>query len=441
MTQIKKLTILLILLLVSLLSAGGCIADEEPQQKEIVEGVQFDGWSNYPSLSPDGRYVAYVIAGDYIPTLYQVRSPGDILIFDRETKETVSVRNSSGLGLLYSSFTHPTLSNDGRYVAFEAIVPSEKNPYLNKDPVSHQIYLFDRLTGEARCVSVSSDGAYGNARSNNPYITPDGHFITFSSWADNLVEGDTNGMEDIFVHDSITGVTERISVSSDGEQGNAGSFSPWLSSDGRWAVFGSGADNLVLGDQNEKSDIFLYDRKIGEISSISIFPGYAVPSVSPIISGDGNRIAFRSYPDHLPPNQAYPTNIYLRNRQSEIIDLITYYPEGTKQSGWSRPPAISEDGRFVAFESYGALTPGDTNGFIDIWVYDRETNVTALISLASDGTQGNAGSYSPDISFDGRYVTFVSEADNLVEGDINGYTDIFVHDRVTRRTTLVSTII
>lgn len=441
MPLMKKLTILIIMLLISLLFAGGCIADEEPQQKEIVEGVQFDGWSNYPSISPDGRYVAYVIAGDSIPTLYQVRSPGDILIFDRETKETVSVRNSSGLGVTYSGFTYPTLSYDGRYIAFEAIAPGDKNPYLRKDPVSHQIYLFDRLTGEADCVSVSSDGIYGNARSNNPYITPDGRFIAFSSWADNLVEGDTNGVEDIFVHDSITKVTERISVSSDGLQGNAGSFSPWLSSDGLWAVFSSGADNLVSGDQNQKSDVFLHDRLTGETSLLSISPGYAAPSVSPIISGDGNWIAFRSYPDNLPPNQVYPTTIYLRERRSNTAELITHYPKETRQSGWSRPPAISEDGRFVAFESYGVMNPDDTNELLDIFVYDRETNTTALVSLASDGTQGNAGSYSPDISSDGRYVTFVSEADNLVQGDLNGYADILVHDRVTGRTTLISVII
>ena len=77
----------------------------------------------------------------------------------------------------------------------------------------------------------------------------------------------------------------------------------------------------------------------------------------------------------------------------------------------------------------------------DVFVYDMQTKITTLVSLASDGTQGNAGSYSPDISFDGRYVTFVSEADNLVEGDINGYEDVFVHDRVTGRTTLISSVI
>lgn len=430
--------------LIAVLLAAGCTGNEDLPQKDAVQGMQFDGWADYPAISADGRFVAFVTAGEYIPTLWQVRSPGDIFLHDRESGETFSIVNATDLREEYSSFTYPSLSGDGRYVAFEAIAPLPKNPYIMEaGDQSHQVYVVDRVTGEAELISRASDGTEGNRRSIDPVISAGGRFVTFSSWADNLVPGDTNGAVDVFVRDRETGETGRVSTASDGMQADDTSYPSWISGDGRWAVFASRADNLAFGDANGETDVFLHDRTTGETSLVSLSPeGVQLngSSVSPAISSDGSHIVFRSFAEETPPGTSAPVDIFVRDRLSGRTARITDYPPGTHATGWSRAPAVSADGRFVVFSSDAALTAGDANRREDVFVYDMQTGSTTLVSVASDRTQGNGTSRSPDISGDGRYVAFVSEADNLVENDTNGYADVFVHDRATGRTTLVSVI-
>ncbi|MBN1195220.1 MAG: PD40 domain-containing protein [Methanomicrobiaceae archaeon] len=430
-----------IVVVFALILAAGCVmGEDEILPKEVVQGTQFDGWADYPSVSADGRYVAFVTAGDYIPTLSGVRSPGDILIHDRETGETVSIINMTDLRETYSSFLYPSLSGDGRYVAFEAIAPLTKTSYPadGKNPF-HHICVIDRVTWQADVVSRASDGTPANDRTIDPVISDDGRYVTFSSGADNLVPGDTNTVLDVFLHDRTTGLTTRISVASDQTQANAASFPSWISGDGRWIVFASNADNLVTGDENGESDVFLYDSTSGETTLVPV-PSAGVQrqssSISPAISGDGGSVVFRSFAETTASGASGGVEILVYDRQPGSTESITARSTG----GWSRAPAISGTGRYIAFESAAALTPGDTNGRDDVFVFDTESETTTLVSVASDGIQGNGDSGAPDISADGRYVIFVSKADNLVEGDTNGYADIFVHDRISGRTTLVSVI-
>lgn len=426
------------------LLAAGCTGSEELPQKDAVQGTQFDGWAEYPAISADGRFVAFVTAGEYIPTLWQVRSPGNIFLHDRESGETFSIVNTTDLREEYSRFLNPSLSGDGRYLTFEAIAPLPKNPYIMEaGNQSHQVYVVDRVTGEAELISRASDGAEGNSRSIDPVISADGRFVTFSSWADNLVPGDTNAAVDVFVHDRETGETGRVSTTSDGMQANGASYPSWISGDGQWVAFASCADNFASGDTNNETDVFLHDRDTGETSLVSRSPeGVQLngPSVSPAVSGDGSRIVFRSFAEENPPGTSPPVDIFVRDRLSGRTVRITDYPPDAHATGWSRAPAVSADGRFVAFSSDTTLTAGDDNRSEDVFVYDMQTGSTTLVSVASDGAIGNEDSRSPDISADGRYVAFVSEASNLVEGDTNGYADVFVHDRETGKTTLVSVV-
>jgi dipeptidyl aminopeptidase/acylaminoacyl peptidase len=191
-------------------------------------------------------------------------------------------------------------------------------------------------------------------------------------------------------------ITELVSVASDGTQGNSGSHAAAISADGRYVTFSSSASNLVEGDTNGIIDILVHDRKTGQTKLVSI-------------ASDGT--------------------------------------QGNNDSGGS---SISADGRYVAFFSSATnLVEGDTNGVQDCFVHDRVTGETTRVSVASDGTQANGASGSPycycprhgiSISSDGRYVWFMSEADNLVEGDTNGLEDTFVHDRVTGETTVLEPI-
>lgn len=200
--------------------------------------------------------------------------------------------------------------------------------------------------------------------------------MAFESYAANLVSDDTNSTWDVFVHDQQTGETTRVSVDSDGTQGNGISVQAWISTNGRYVAFASNANNLVSGDTNNQFDIFVHDRQTGQTSRVSI-------------ASDG-----------------------LQGNEDSF------------------GPSISADGRYVAFQSQATnLINGDTNASSDIFVHDRQIGQTTRISIASDNTQGNNNSYISVISETGRYIAFASDASNLVSNDTNGVRDVFVHDR------------
>jgi Tol biopolymer transport system component len=234
-------------------------------------------------------------------------------------------------------------------------------------------------------VSVDSNGTQGNNGSLDPSISADGRYIAFRSFANNLVSGDTNNTSDIFVYDTVANTTRIVSVDDNGTQGNDDSSRPSISADGRYVAFVSYASNLVSGDTNNASDIFVYDTVANT---------------------------------------------------TRIVSVAT---DGTQGDRDSLTPSISADGRYVAFGSYAStLVSGDTNNVNDTFVYDTVVNTTRIVSVATDGTQGNKDSGTPSISADGRYVAFVSDASNLVSGDTNNTSDIFVYDTVANTTRIVS---
>jgi Tol biopolymer transport system component len=316
------------------------------------------------------------------------------------------------------------------------------------------------MPGNTTRVSVASDGTQSNHDSYNPSISADGRFVAFESEATNLVSGDTNNFRDIFVHDRQTGQTTRVSVASDGTQANGHSYDPSISADGRYVAFASLANNLVSGDTNDQQDIFVHDRQTGQTTRVSVASdgtqanGY---SYDPSISADGRYVAFISFasnlvggdtePPILPSTTSLPNNpasmgvsqVFVHDRQTGATTLVSVAIDGSEGSGHSEEVSISADGRYVAFRSWASnLVNGDTNNLPDIFVRDLQTNQTTRVSVASDGTQANNFSFEPSISADGRYVAFTSWANNLVSGDTNGDWDIFVHDRQTGATIRVS---
>jgi Tol biopolymer transport system component len=248
------------------------------------------------------------------------------------------------------------------------IVPGDTNN-------SFDIFVRDRLTNTTTNVSVDSAGNQGDGQSFTPSISADGRFVAFISNASNLVPGDTNRYTDIFVRDTLTNTTTRVSLDSAGNQGNYHSYNPSISADGRFVAFSSVASNIVPGDTNNSFDIFVRDRLTNTTTGVSV-------------DSAGN--------------------------------------QGNLQSG---SPSISADGRFVAFTTNASnLVPGDTNINRDIFVRDTLTNTTTLVSLDSAGNQGNSYSIFPSISADGRFVAFYSKSSNIVPGDTNNTDDIFVVD-------------
>ncbi|MFN0009508.1 MAG: TolB family protein [Planctomycetota bacterium] len=338
-----------------------------------------------------------------------------------------------------------SISADGRYVAFSSfatnLVPGDTNAWRD-------IFVHDRQTGQTELVSVDSAGAQGDEHCWAPRITPDGRFVVFVSAATTLVPGDTNAASDHFVHDRQSGTTERVSVDSSGAQVNFESkVKPSISDDGRYVAFTSSATNLVLGDTNGVWDIFVRDRQSGSTERASVSSGGAQTDghsslrFANTMSADGRYVAFESDATNLVAGDTNAeSDIFVRDRQLGITERISLDSAGMQGNDWSDCPSISADGRYVAFRSFATnLVPGDTNVRTDIFVRDRQTGSTERVSLTSAGAQGTHHSNGlPAISSDGRYVAFGSFAANLVPGDSNGTTDMFIRDRQLGTTERVS---
>jgi Tol biopolymer transport system component len=283
-------------------------------------------------------------------------------------------------------------------------------------------------------VSVDSSAlqAVGGA-SQLPAISADGRFVAFASSATNLVADDTNGFQDIFVRDVVAGTTSRVSVSTSGGQANGGSDSPAISADGRYVAFSSSATNLVTGDTNGKQDVFVRDLVVNTTTRVSI--GNAGQgndrSFTPSISADGRYIAFGSWSTNLGSQGA---TVYVRdtvNNTTATVAISSFFS--------AQFPAISADGHFLTFITNAPLAAGDTNGRSDILRRDLWTGATVRVSVNSDGSQVSSASWGPPaLSGDGRYVVFTSDQP-LAPADTNGRTDAFVRDMVANTLLLVPT--
>ena len=300
--------------------------------------------------------------------------------------------------------------------------------------------------GDILRVSVSSGGVQGNAYSRDADISADGRFVVFWSASDNLVAGDTNVMEDLFLRDVQTGETTRISVSSSGAQANNVSSYPSISADGRFIAFMSDASNLVSGDTNGVSDIFLYDRQTAATTRVSVSSSGAqangVSDSYVSISANGRFIAFNSEATNLVSGDTNgASDVFVHDRLSAITERVSLDSSEVQGNAGSFNPSISADGRFVAFSSSATnLVSGDSNAKPDIFVRDRQTGETRRVSVNSSGVEADRATYEAAISGDGRFVTFSTEATNLLPSgeEPYGYPHVYIHDRQTGATTLAS---
>jgi hypothetical protein len=291
-------------------------------------------------------------------------------------------------------------------------------------------------------VSIGLGGAQGNSESFGATISANARYVAFQSKASNLVPGDTNGQRDVFVRDRQAGTTERVSVGIAGTQADSGSYVAAISADGRFVAFVSNADNLVPDDTNLQNDIFVRDRQAGTTERVNVgLNGDQANSTSdyPGISANGRFVAFTSLADNLVSgdnNGDY--DVFVRDRQAGTTQRVNVGVGGVQTYQGGAGAAISANGRFVAFNSTGALVSGDTNGVSDVFLHDQKAETTRRMSRASGGQQGNGHSYNAAVSATARFIAFASEASNLVQGDNNGKVDIFVRDRQTSITTRVS---
>jgi Tol biopolymer transport system component len=397
-------------------------------------GGQGDAHSVAPAISADGRFVAFYTQSKLVPG--DTGNFPDVYVRDRAAESTrrVSVDSSEAEGGGFE----PAMSADGRYVAFVSwaqLVRGDTNGF-------HDVYVRDMAAGTTRRVSVSSHAAQGNGDSggfgdSRPSISADGRYVAFSSAASNLVHGDRNDVADVFVRDLTAGRTHRVSVSSREVQGNGidGSYAPSISAAGRYIAFFSWATNLVPGDTTEGRDVFVRDLATGTTSRVSVNSAEVQADSDtfqpPVISGDGRYVAFQSGASNLAPGTSPSSswNVFLRDRKAGTTRLVSVNSNEVAGNNTSDLPAISPDGRFVAFVSSASnLVRRDTTDDRDVFVRDLAAGITRRVSVSTNGAEGDRPSTEAAISAHGRQVAFVSYATNLVPGDSNDFSDVFVRD-------------
>lgn len=386
------------------------------------------------SISADGRYVAFeTVAGDLVPG--DTNNAWDVFVRDRVngTTERISVSSAGKQGNSHSD--RPTISADGRYVVFQSeastLVPGDDN-------TAYDVFVRDRQTGQTERVSVPNSVPQAYGSSGSPSMSPDGRYVVFDSIAPNLVANDTNGRNDVFLRDRMTGTTTRISLTGSGVQGNADSQHPAVSADGRFVAFRSTASNLVPGDTNAVDDVFVRDLQKNTTERVSVSSA-GVPgddnSHQPSISSDGRHVAFHSKATNLLADGADRNgrgDVFVRDRQTGTTERVSVGAGGTEANLVSSGASISADGRYVTFTSLAAtLVPYDTNSAYDVFVRDRLLGTTVRVSVNDAGIQGDDDSSSAEVSADGRFVVFHSLAANLVPGDTNADNDLFVRPRPT----------
>ncbi|MET3694661.1 Hint domain-containing protein, partial [Methylobacterium goesingense] len=385
-------------------------------------------------VSADGRYVVFqslatnLVAGD-------TNAEQDVFVKDTLTGTVTRVStDSTGAQGVGGASTNASISADGRYVAFAS---SATNLVAGDINSRQDIFLKDLRTGTTTLVSTDSTGALANNASAIAAISADGTRVAFQSTASNLVDGDTNGTTDVFVKDLGTGTTTRVSTDSAGAQGRGPSTAASISADGTRVAFVSTSNNLVTGDTNGLQDIFVKDLGTGTTTRVSTDSTGAQStgggSLAPSISADGTRVAFQSLATNLVTGDTNgATDVFVKDLSTGAITRVSTDSTGAQAAagGGSTGASISADGTRVAFQSTATnLVASDTNGQQDIFVKDLGTGSTTRVSTDSAGAQATGGSSTgASISGDGTRVAFQSGAPDLVAGDTNGAIDVFLVD-------------
>jgi len=378
------------------------------------------------SADPSGRIISFIssannlVAGD-------TNGADDAFIRDLQNNTTTRVSTDS-VGTEGNSDSSATAaSEDGRYIAFYS---AADNLLAGDTNGQDDLFIKDTQLGTVIRASLSSAGVETDNHAENPGISPDGRYVVYQTQATNLVAGDTNGTWDIFLRDTTLSITTRVSVISGGGEGNGASIKPVVSSDGRYVAFESDATNLVAGDINGVKDVFLHDTQTNTTVRVSVSTaGVEANALAQEVdmSADARYIFFESNATNLVAGDTNgATDIFMRDTLLNITTRVSLTSAGAEANGSSRAPDVTSDGRYLVFTSDATnLVAGDTNGVGDIFFKDLNTGIVTRASVDSGGVEANAVSNSPSISSNNCYVFFYSSATNLVAGDTNGVDDVF----------------
>lgn len=404
------------------------------RQSVSSTGGQGDAFSDEPATAGDGTFIAFhSFALDLVPD--KTTGVSDAYLRNRVTPSTQRVSLDSAGNQSNGDSARAAVSANG-LVTFDSDATN-----LVANDVNNQVDVFrhDPQTGQTILVSVSTGGGQSDGFCGLSSISADGNLIAFASSATNLVPGGLPGVGDVLLRDVAAGVTSRVSVDSGNNPGDGTSGAPRISADGRFVAFSSAATNLVAGDTNGLQDVFVHDRLTGQTTRVSIATdgaqgnggsggGRLAPDNTLDISDDGRFVVFESEASNLVPGDTNGvSDIFRHDRQTGLTARLSVATGAVQSNGSSDTPKISGDGRFVVFVSRATnLDPRDQNGLADVFVHDAQTGETRALSLNLDVTNtGNGGSFFPDISADGRIIVFSSDASDLVVDDTNDARDVF----------------
>ena len=476
----------------------------------------------WPAIAPGGQFVVFLSSA----TNLVANGPLDgyhVYVRDLQAGTTILVdANPNGVGSINGPATVPQMTPDGRFVTFESpdagLVADDRNH-------GSDVFVRDVVAGTTELISARDPALpaltpNGSSRPSALSLSANGRYLAFASEADNLVVGDTNGCRDVFVRDLLLGTNVLVSVATNGGLADGVSGDPAISADGRYVAFTSAADNLVAGDTNNSQDVFMRDLQAGTTVLVSLNASGTGSgrgaSYAPVLSSDGRFVLFRSKATDLAAGSftAGYENLFLRDLQT-----VTTYPLTHTYSGYagSLPNAMTPDGHFVvfcgplstgvsgiyvwdcwsagrvytntlptvgnlgisangyriAYSSNGTLYATDrvahlgwtigpvatithpglrfsgdgrflayvatASGTNQVYLYDLQYGTNLLVSRHYNSSAPASGASDwPELGSDGRFVAFRSAAPDLVLGDTNGVADVFLFDRLNNTTTLVS---
>ncbi|HKQ58414.1 MAG TPA: FlgD immunoglobulin-like domain containing protein [Candidatus Eisenbacteria bacterium] len=403
-------------------------------------GVQANGGPSWtPVMSDAGRYVAYISSATNLVAADPNGVGTDVFVRDRVTGTTVMI-TAGPAGGSNGACSNPSISGNGRYVAFQSAATNLVAPDANGTMAD--VFLVDRDTDadgvfdEAGATSIAivsrnSAGTQGNRPSTSTAwaISDDGSAVAFTSSSSNFPGGGATSR--CFVREIGTGTTTWISTSPTTFGGS--SLSAAISGNGRYVVFQTIAD-LDPNDFNGTSDVYRYDRTTTALERVSV-DSNGMESMgsaqAPAVSDDGSVIAFISEGDDLdPPDLSLWPDVFIHDMGTGATQYVSISTDGTPADFFCLGPALSGDGRMVAwFTRSPGLSLGDNNGVEDIFVRDIAAGVTVRASRGVAGEPGNGGSVAPALSDDGSLVAFSSSASNLLPvdaPDVNGVSDVFI---------------
>lgn len=365
---------------------------------------------------------------------------GDYSLF----RASVGTGDVQGNGPSY----HANTSYDGRYVAFESYAQNWVYDGPANQPNYADIFLRDLETDQTSKLTTGLVGGTANDKSFGPTLSFDGRYIVYDSYASNLVQGDTNGANpwavdglDIFLYDQVLGTTQRVSLNYAGEQimGNSAGL---ISGDGRYIVFASDGPNVMSATSTTNvSHFYIRDWQTGAIERITNPMDGGDPGVLAISpSYDAQYIAYSADGGNIVPNDTNNAlDIFLYNRQTGTTTLVSKSLSGSSGNGPSNQPQITPSGNYIVFMSFASdLVPGDTNNVEDIFLYETATGNIQRVSVSENGQEANGKNREPAICEGGRYVAWTSSATNLIAGDNNGFMDVYFYDVVKDEIRLAS---